>query len=129
MRSGWAVLGDDQRLKGYCLLLRDPVVDNLNAISMAERMQFLSDMTLIGDALMNVLNPSIINYSILGNTDRALHAHIHPRYDTEMPEKKKTVPFIYNIEKMPYIHFDLDRDNELIEKIRKELIKQDGISE
>ena len=127
MKSGWAVLGDDQRLKGYSLLLRDPIIDNLNAISMAERLQFLSDMTLLGDTLIKVLNPSIINYSILGNTDRALHVHIHPRYDNELPEKRKTIPFIYHVEKMPYIPFDYDKDKELIKKIRKELINNGGL--
>ncbi|MCH9660559.1 MAG: hypothetical protein K0U54_06575 [Bacteroidetes bacterium] len=129
MKSGWAVLGDDQRLKGYSLLLRDPIVDNLNAISIAERLQFLSDMTVLGDAIMEVLNPSIINYSILGNTDRALHAHIHPRYDNELPEKRKTIPFIYHVEKMPYIRFDYDKDKELIDKIRQKLINKDGLTE
>ena len=30
MPSGWAVLGDPQILPGYCLLLPDPVVGDLN---------------------------------------------------------------------------------------------------
>jgi len=79
VRSGWVVLGDDQRLAGYSLLLADPIRDALNDLSVEERRQFLTDMTLVGDALMEVLQPSLINYSILGNTDRALHVHIHPR--------------------------------------------------
>ena len=83
LRSGWVVLGDDQRLRGYSLLLADPIRDNLNDLSLQERQQFLMDMTAVGDALTAILQPSIINYSILGNTDRALHVHIHPRYDTE----------------------------------------------
>ncbi len=31
MPSGWAVLGDAQFMPGYCLLLPDPVVPDLNA--------------------------------------------------------------------------------------------------
>ena len=32
MLSGWAVLGDPQITRGYCLLLPDPVVADLNAL-------------------------------------------------------------------------------------------------
>jgi hypothetical protein len=40
-------------LKGYCLLLPDPVVPHLNAMTMNMRQQFLSDMTILGDAVLN----------------------------------------------------------------------------
>ena len=33
MPSGWAVLGDAQFLRGYSLLLADPVVADLNALN------------------------------------------------------------------------------------------------
>ena len=124
MKSGWAVLGDEQRLKGYSLLLCDPVVDNLNKLSKYDREQFLNDMTVIGDALIVVLEPSIINYSILGNTERALHAHIHPRYDDEEPDKRKTIPFIYQILEMPNLRFSYERDKELIDRLRIEIEKR-----
>jgi diadenosine tetraphosphate (Ap4A) HIT family hydrolase len=110
LRSGWVVLGDDQRLRGYTLLLADPIRDNLNDLSAEDRMCFLMDMTSIGDALLEVLHPSLINYSILGNTDRALHVHIHPRYDSEDPDKRRTHAIIYHWLKLPYIPFDADRD-------------------
>jgi len=121
LQSGWVVLGDDQRLKGYTLLLADPIRDNLNDLSPTDRQQFLMDMTFIGDALCEVLNPSLINYSILGNTDRALHVHIHPRYDSEEPDKRKTHAIIYHWLKMPYIPFDAKRDAELMADIHKAL--------
>ena len=101
VQSGWVVLGDDQRLRGYTLLLSDPVRDNLNELSPPERQQFLMDMAFVGDGLIEVLKPSLINYSILGNTDRALHAHIHPRYDSEELDKRRTHPIIYHWLKMP----------------------------
>lgn len=118
VRSGWVVLGDDQRLRGYSILLADPICENLNALSGEARQQFLSDMAAVGDALMEVLKPSIINYSILGNSDRALHAHLHPRYDSEDPEKRRTIPFIYHWLKMPSVPFDAERDGPLIEQLR-----------
>jgi len=32
LASGWVVLGDPQVIRGYCLLLPDPVVPHLNAL-------------------------------------------------------------------------------------------------
>lgn len=124
MKSGWAVLGDDQRLRGYSLLLHDPVVDNLNVLPANDREQFLNDMSIIGDALISVLSPFIVNYSILGNSDRALHAHIHPRYEDEEPDKRRTIPFIYHLLKMPQVPFLYERDKVLIEKLRVEIEKR-----
>ena len=92
-----------------------------------ERQQFLSDMTFIGDALMEVLNPSLINYSILGNTDRALHVHIHPRYDCEEPDKRRTHAIIYHWLKMPQTPFDLERDADLMTGIREALASRTEI--
>ncbi|MBN1919129.1 MAG: hypothetical protein JW889_14585 [Verrucomicrobia bacterium] len=127
VRSGWVVLGDDQRLRGYSLLLADPIRDNLNDLAPAERQQFLTDMTAIGDALIEVVRPSIINYSILGNTDRALHAHIHPRYDDEDPEMRRNPPIRYHWLKMPYIWFDKERDAPLMHSIRAALVRRTEI--
>jgi len=127
--SGWVVLGDDQRLKGYSLLLSDPVADNLNDLEEKERKQFMWDMSAIGDSLMSVLNPSIINYSILGNLDRALHVHIHPRYDEEEEAQRKNTPLVYWWLKMPIIPFDFKRDSSLMKQIKEELSKRTTIIE
>jgi GNAT superfamily N-acetyltransferase len=61
-------------------------VESINALDMEKRTQFLLDMSIIGDVLLKTLNAQLINYSILGNLDRSLHAHIHPRYDSEKEE-------------------------------------------
>ena len=91
MPSGWAVLGDTQFLRGYSLLLPDPVVPDLNALDTDNRTRFLLDMALIGDALLEVTGAARINYSIFGNSDAALHAHITPRYNSE-PERLRRGP-------------------------------------
>ncbi len=127
VRSGWVVLGDDQRLRGYSLLLADPVRDNLNELAPAERQQFLADMAAVGDALIEVVHPSIINYQILGNTERALHAHIHPRYDDEEPEMRRDSPIRYHWLKMPYVKFDAERDAPLMRSIRTALARHTEI--
>lgn len=89
MASGWAVMGDSQRLPGYCLLLPDPVVGALNDLVGAERARYLADMALLGDAVTAVCKPRRINYEILGNLEPALHAHVVPRYADE-PESVRT---------------------------------------
>ena len=116
--SGWAVLGDQQFIKGYSLLLSDPVVPDLNYLDTDHRLQFLSDMTLIGDALLAATNAFRINYEILGNDDPALHAHIFPRY-MEEPEKSRRYPIwkAYTKEERDSRPFDPGREKELMNKM------------
>ena len=47
MKSGFAVIGDNQFLPGYCVLLGYPKASSLNELTLAERTQYLIDMTLI----------------------------------------------------------------------------------
>ena len=82
MPSGWAVLGDTQVTRGYTVLLPDPVVPDLNVLSLGDRAAYLRDMSIIGDALLEVTGADLINYEILGNAERALHTHIVPRPTT-----------------------------------------------
>jgi len=116
MKSGWAVIGDVQFLRGYCLLLPDPVVPSLNHLDSGLRIQFLSDMTLIGDALLEVTNASRINYEILGNTEPELHAHIFPRFDSEPDEKRRKPAWFYDWENAS--RFSFGDHGELLNKIR-----------
>ena len=81
--SGWAVFGERQFVRGYAVLLPDPVVPNLNALGAHERIAFLSDMSRLGDALLKVTGALRINYAIFGNVEPALHAHIFPRDSAE----------------------------------------------
>ena len=85
MKSGWAVFGDPQITHGYCLLLPDPVVPDLNALNGDARRQFLDDMVQLGDALLAETGAERINYEILGNVEPALHAHVIPRHASEDP--------------------------------------------
>src|SRR5690242_20021856 len=89
LASGWAVFGRQQFVEGYLLLLPDPVVPHLNALTGTQRAQFLQDMSWLGDALLRTLNPVRINYAIFGNVEPALHAHVVPRFTTE-PEAMRT---------------------------------------
>lgn len=89
LRSGWAVIGDVQPLPGYCLLLADPVVESINALSEQERAAYLLDTVRIGDALLKATNAYRINYETWGNSEPALHTHIVPRYLTEDDDRRR----------------------------------------
>jgi diadenosine tetraphosphate (Ap4A) HIT family hydrolase len=122
--SGWAVLCDVQFLRGYSILLADPVVASINDITRQQRAGYLCDMALIGDALLEVTGAYRINYAILGNTDPFLHAHIVPRYMTEPEEFRKLPPWSYPKEAVDGVPFDYERDRELIQQIARAIQKR-----
>ena len=122
MPSGWAVLGDTQITRGYSILLSDPVMADLNASPLADRVTFLRDMSLIGDALLEVTGAALINYEILGNTDRALHAHIIPRYADEPDEQRRRPIWFSDLKKAP--KFDPQHDRPLMDRIAQAIQKR-----
>ncbi len=84
--SGFLVMADNQFLTGYCLLLAYPEVNHLTDLRERQRVMFLDDMALVGEAIMKVTECKRTNYAIYGNVDPFLHAHIWPRYEWEVPE-------------------------------------------
>jgi diadenosine tetraphosphate (Ap4A) HIT family hydrolase len=122
MPSGWAVLGDTQVTRGYTILLSDPVVVDLNVLPVEDRLIYLRDMSIIGDALLEVTGAALINYEILGNTDRALHTHIVPRYTDEPDEQRRRPIWLSDRSTAP--KFDPERDRELIEKLAQAIHKR-----
>lgn len=125
MKSGFAVIGDNQFLPGYCLLLRYPEATSLNELSLAERRQYLIDMTLIGDAIIKTCNPLRINYSTLMNLDNFLHTHIEARYDWEPDEYKCRPSYFYPKEQryVQYHEYCEERHGDMKRKISEALIE------
>jgi diadenosine tetraphosphate (Ap4A) HIT family hydrolase len=119
MPSGWAVIGDTQISPGYSILLSDPVVPDLNALSPQNRATFLRDMSIIGDALLEITGASLINYEILGNTDRALHAHVVPRYVDEPDEKRRRPIWFSDMNNAR--KFDRELDKGLMQKLAESI--------
>jgi diadenosine tetraphosphate (Ap4A) HIT family hydrolase len=115
MPSGWLVLGDTQVTPGYSILLSDPVVADLNALPLEDRALFLRDMSIVGDALLEATGAALINYEILGNTDRELLAHIVPRYADE-PEEQRRKPIWFR-DQATAPKLDLKSDRELMDRI------------
>lgn len=130
MRSGFAVIGDNQFLPGYCVLLGYPQAASLNELPLDKRGQYLIDMTLIGDAILKVCNPLRINYAIMMNLDHYLHAHIEARYDWE-PEEYKCRPRWFYPREIMYskeYEYSEERHGEMKRKIAealREICKRD----
>lgn len=117
--SGWAVFGHQQFVEGYLLLLPDPVVPDLNALTPERRAQFMLDMSRLGDALMRTTSPVRINYAIFGNLEPALHAHVIPRYLNEPESLRTQHPWTYDWSKAPA--FDAAAAAPLMRALRAEL--------
>lgn len=115
LRSGWAVLGDVQVVRGYSLLLPDPVVVDLNGLPLPQRTLFLQDMSILGDASIRVTGAVRINYDILGNREPALHAHVFPRLATEPTPNRERLVWSYDWDSAP--RFDSVRDQSLIDEL------------
>src|ERR1700735_1466278 len=119
--SGWVTFGERQFVRGYVLLLPDPVVPTLDALGAQERGQFLLDMARLGDALLNVTNALRINYAILGNLEPALHAHVIPRYAEEPEELRTSHPWAHDWQAAPL--FDRTAYAQFSESLRNELTR------
>ncbi len=119
--SGWALFGARQFVRGYALLLPDPVVPNLNALGARERVAFLTDMARIGDALLKVTGAVRINYAMFGNEEPALHAHVIPRYADEPEALRTCQPWAYDWQAAPL--FERGAYRELAEALLRELTR------
>jgi diadenosine tetraphosphate (Ap4A) HIT family hydrolase len=100
LHSGWAVIGDFQRLPGYCVLLHDGSADHLHDLPPDQRSMFLSDVGMLGEAVAAACAQvetgfRRVNYEILGNAYDRLHAHVHARYDWEEPEHRARPVWFY----------------------------------
>lgn len=125
MTSGFAVIGLSQFLPGYSLLLATPKVVRLEDMPRDSRARFLDDMGLLGEGVARTCNPRRINYSIYGNTDAYVHAHVIPRYDWEPPERVVRPPWDYprSIWDDPAQRFDEARHGRLKSLIATELMQ------
>lgn len=116
VRSGWVVLGEVQFLRGYSLIYPDPVAAHLNELTREARNMLFQDVSVLGDALLEITGAARINYEILGNLEPALHVHLFPRFNDE-PEQLRTRPaWFYDWVAGPA--FDAGRDGPLMKEIR-----------
>jgi diadenosine tetraphosphate (Ap4A) HIT family hydrolase len=113
------VLGDPQVLRGYCLLLPDPVVPHLQALAAADQARYLADLARLGQAVFEVTGALRINYAVFGNVEPALHGHVLPRYADEPADRRTAHPWSYDWSRAR--RFDVALDQELLRQIRMRL--------
>ena len=86
--TGYAVLGDDQFIRGYTVFLCKIHAVELFDLKPDFRIQFFEDMVLTAQAVANVFHAEKMNYELLG-MGRGVHMHWHlfPRHagDTPVP--------------------------------------------
>ena len=84
LETGYVVLGDHQRFKGYTLFLCKEHVTELHQLPYDFKMKYLEEMALVAEAVFNVYKPNKMNYELLGNGDSHVHWHLFPRYDGDL---------------------------------------------
>ena len=105
LRSGYAVIGDEQFLPGYSVMLsKNPMATTLADLPRSERVQFLADVDLLAAAVeqgCREADPAFrrVNIDILGNADPFVHAHVWPRYEWEPPELIWRPVWLYDLKR------------------------------
>ena len=85
-KTGYVVIGDQQRIWGYTVFLCKQHAKELHELEPAFRDEFLHEMALVAEAVYHAFQPDKLNYSLLG-AGRGLHMHwhIHPRRQGDTP--------------------------------------------
>lgn len=128
LRTGYVVLGDNQHFKGYTLFLYKNHVSELYKLDGNEKIEFLEEMSLVGEAVSKTVRCEKMNYELLGNGDSHLHWHLFPRVSGDLENygyHGKGPVWWYPREKMYSANTELGNAEleELKQKLRLELDK------
>ena len=86
LKTGYVVLGDSQRFKGYTLFLCKQHAYELHELEPHFRDEFLHEMAVVAEAVYHAFQPDKLNSALLG-VGRGLHMHwhIYPRREGDTP--------------------------------------------
>ena len=120
LRTGYVVLGDNQHFKSH--------VGELYKLDGNEKIEFLEEMSLVGEAVSKTVRCEKMNYELLGNGDSHLHWHLFPRVSGDLENygyHGKGPVWWYPREKMYSVNNELENAEleELKQKLRLELNK------
>lgn len=87
LETGYVVLGDHQRFKGYTLFLCKIEATELHQLPHDFKMKYLEEMSIVAEAVYNIYQPEKMNYELLGNGDTHIHWHLFPRFSGDTPGK------------------------------------------
>ncbi len=86
LETGYVVLGDYQRFKGYTLFLCKEHAAELHFLEKDFRNKFLQEMSLAAEAVYHAFKPDKLNYELLGVGDFLhMHWHFFPRKEGDTP--------------------------------------------
>lgn len=87
LKTGYVVIGDHQRIKGYSLFLCKEHQTELHFLKPSFRDGFLHEMSIVAEAVYNAFKPDKLNYELLG-AGKGLHMHWHifPRRAGDTPK-------------------------------------------
>ena len=84
LRSGYVVIGDHQRFKGYTLFLCKEHKTELFQLERSAKIAFLEEMSIVAEAVSKAFGAEKMNYELLGNGDTHLHWHLFPRISGDL---------------------------------------------
>lgn len=79
LKTGYVVLGDHHHFKRYAIFLCKQHKNELYELDKNFRIEFLEEMSLVGNAVANAFKCEKMNYKLLGNGDSHSHWHLFPR--------------------------------------------------
>lgn len=86
LNTGYVVIGDHQRIKGYSLFLCKEHATELHFLEPDFRDAFLHEMAIVAEAVYNAFKPDKLNYELLGKDGGVhMHWHIFPRRKGDTP--------------------------------------------
>lgn len=77
----FAVLGDAQFYRGYCVLLAKTHAREMFTLARGEALALCDELITVAEAIDAVTHPLKMNYECLGNAEPHLHWHLFPRYE------------------------------------------------
>jgi len=86
----YAVLGENQGLRGWCVLLLKEHREHLSELDSARQCRIFADVVRVAGAVREVVRPRRINYECLGNVAPHIHWHVIPRHEDD-PEPRAPV--------------------------------------
>lgn len=87
LQTGYIVMGDVQRFKGYTLFLCKEHATELHFLNKDFKRVFLEEMSLTAEAVYHAFHPDKLNYELLGTGSGVhMHWHIFPRRAGDTPQ-------------------------------------------
>jgi diadenosine tetraphosphate (Ap4A) HIT family hydrolase len=84
--NSWAILGDAQFYRGYCILFAKSHATELYLMPADEARGLSDEVRLVAEAIAAVVKPLKMNYECLGNSEPHVHWHLFPRSASESEE-------------------------------------------